>query len=268
MADKRVVSYLRVSSKRQGRSGLGLEAQRADVERFLKNGVRWSLVAEFVEVESGTNNHRPKLADALATCRAYGATLLVAKLDRLSRDAHFLLGLAKAGVDFVAVDMPEANQMTVGVMAVVAQHERDMTSARTKAALQAAKARGARLGGLRGRKPDDTIYGPNLPAVATAATAAAGRSERSRLATEHAESLAPVLARLDPSGTASLRKVAKLLNDDGVRAPSAWRKVAAAKKRREAPDDSGGPGVWTAATVARLRARLNAVPQTSGAQAQ
>lgn len=265
MADKRYVSYMRVSTKAQGRSGLGLEAQRADVDRYL--GCCGGLVAEFVEVESGTNNHRPKLAEALALCRAYGATLLVAKLDRLSRDAHFLLGLAKAGVDFVAVDMPQANPMTVGVMAVVAQHERDMTSARTKAALQAAKARGARLGGLRGRKPDDTIYGPNLPAIATAATAAAGRSERSRLATEHAESLAPVLARLDPGGTASLRAVAKLLNDDGVRAPSAWRKLKAAKKRRE-PADDDDRGVWTAATVARLRARLNASPLTDGARAQ
>jgi DNA invertase Pin-like site-specific DNA recombinase len=93
-----------------------------------------SLVAEFVEVESGKHDDRPKLAEALALCRLHNATLIIAKLDRLSRDAHFLLGLQKAGVRFVAADMPEANEMVVGIMAVVAQAERKMISERTKAA--------------------------------------------------------------------------------------------------------------------------------------
>src|SRR3982751_4388726 len=145
MAKGRYVSYLRVSTDRQGRSGLGLEAQRRAVEDFL-NGGRWELIDEFVEVESGKREDRPKLAEALALCRLHNATLVIAKLDRLSRDAAFLLGLQKAGVRFVAADMPEANELVVGIMAVVAQAERKMISARTKAALTAAKARGVRLG--------------------------------------------------------------------------------------------------------------------------
>src|SRR3954471_1117781 len=145
MSKGRYVSYLRVSTDRQGRSGLGLEAQRKAVQEFL-NGGRWDLIAEFVEVESGKRDDRPKLAEALSLCRLHNATLVIAKLDRLSRDAAFLLGLQKAGVRFVAADMPEANELVVGIMAVVAQAERKMISTRTKAALAAAKARGVRLG--------------------------------------------------------------------------------------------------------------------------
>jgi DNA invertase Pin-like site-specific DNA recombinase len=144
------VSYLRVSTARQGRSGLGLEAQRQAVADFHAGGA-WRHVAEFVEVESGARDTRPRLADALALCGIHGATLVIAKLDRLSRDAAFLLNLQKAGVRFVAADMPEANELVVGIMAVVAQAERKMISARTKAALAAAKVRGMQLGNLRNR---------------------------------------------------------------------------------------------------------------------
>src|SRR3954454_23560118 len=119
MASGRFVAYLRVSTDRQGRSGLGLEAQRKAVEDFL-NGGGWDLIAEFVEVESGKRDDRPKLAEALALCRLHNATLVIAKLDRLSRDAAFLLGLQRAGVRFVAADMPEANELVAGIMAVVA----------------------------------------------------------------------------------------------------------------------------------------------------
>ena len=115
MAQK-IVSYLRVSTQKQGRSGLGLEAQRRAVADFLGRG-RGELVAEFVEVESGKRDDRPKLAEAMALCRLHNATLVIAKLDRLSRDAAFLLGLQKAGVRFMAVDMPEANELVVGIMA-------------------------------------------------------------------------------------------------------------------------------------------------------
>src|SRR4051795_2506222 len=125
MAKGRYVSYLRVSTDRQGRSGLGLEAQRKAVEDFL-NGGRWDLIDEFVEVESGKRDDRPKLTEALSLCRLHNATLVIAKLDRLSRDAAFLLGL------FVAADMPEANELVVGIMAVVAQAERKMISQRTR----------------------------------------------------------------------------------------------------------------------------------------
>jgi DNA invertase Pin-like site-specific DNA recombinase len=130
---------------RQGASGLGFEAQRAAVESFL-NGGNWGLVKEHVEVESGKDDrNRPALHKALEACKVYGATLVIAKLDRLIRDAHFLLGLQKAGVKFIAADMPEANEMVVGIMALVAQAERRMISERTKAALAAAKARGVKL---------------------------------------------------------------------------------------------------------------------------
>jgi DNA invertase Pin-like site-specific DNA recombinase len=145
------VSYLRVSTKRQGESGLGLEAQRAAVETWL--GGRWQLVEEFVEVESGkrADNH-PALARAFEACKAFNAKLVIAKLDRLSRDAHFLLGLEKAGVEFIAVDMPHANRLTVGIMALVAEQEREAISQRTKAALAAARARGVRLGNPKSTK--------------------------------------------------------------------------------------------------------------------
>ena len=140
------VSYLRVSTKRQGESGLGVEAQREAVTTYL-NGGRWRLVEEFVEVESGKrDDNRPELEKAFAACRVYNAKLVIAKLDRLSRDAHFLLGLDKAGVEFVAVDMPHANRLTVGVVALVAEQEAVAISQRTKAALAAAKARGTQAG--------------------------------------------------------------------------------------------------------------------------
>lgn len=142
---KRFVSYLRVSTSRQGQSGLGIEAQRSAVLSFL-NGGNWTLVGEFVEVESGKNNERPELKNALAACRIHGATLVVSRLDRLARNAHFLLGLKEAGVEFVCVDMPTANALTVGIMAMVAQEEARLVSARTKAALQMAKERGVKLG--------------------------------------------------------------------------------------------------------------------------
>src|SRR5215204_5044648 len=136
MAEGAFVAYYRVSTERQGRSGLGLDAQRKAVEDFL-NGGNWRLVAEFTEIESGKQSDRPALAKAFQACR-------------LRRDAHFLLGLEKAGVDFVAADMPTANRLTVGIMAMVADEERCMISKRTKEALAATRARGVTLGGNRG----------------------------------------------------------------------------------------------------------------------
>ena len=124
---------------------MGLEAQRSSVAHYL-NGGNWELVAEVVEVESGNNDQRPKLAEALNLCKAYNATLVVAKIDRLARDAYFLMGLQKAGVAFVAADNPHANEITVRIMAPVAEQERDAISKRTKEALAAAKARGTVLG--------------------------------------------------------------------------------------------------------------------------
>ena len=183
------VSYLRVSTKRQGESGLGLEAQRQAVALFL-NGGNWQLVEEHVEVESGKHDHnRPSLLAALDACKVYGATLVIAKLDRLSRDAHFLLGLQKAGVKFVAADMPEANEMMVGVMSLVAQAERRMISERTKAALAVAKAKGVKLGNPNGAAP--------LRAAATTETRAKGAATNSKKAGDFAERLRPVLSTMD-----------------------------------------------------------------------
>jgi DNA invertase Pin-like site-specific DNA recombinase len=151
MAEGKFVSYLRVSTARQGKSGLGLEAQRQAVEDFL-NGGNWHLAKEFVEVESGKKADRPQLAKAFQLCRVLGAKLVIAKLDRLSRNAHFLLGLRDAGIDFVCADMPELDRFTVGIHALIAERERDMISARTKSALAAAKRRGVKLGGDRGAR--------------------------------------------------------------------------------------------------------------------
>lgn len=151
----RFVSYLRVSTDRQGWSGLGLEAQRVAVVAHLAGG-DWTLLDEIVEVESGkATADRPQLARAMALSRLTGTTLCVAKLDRLSCDAHFLVGLDKADVAFVAMDMPNANKLTVGIMALVAQQEREAISARTEGALAAAKTRGTRLGGYRNVPPPD-----------------------------------------------------------------------------------------------------------------
>lgn len=214
------ISYLRVSAERQGRSGLGHEAQRRAVADFL-NGGSWRHVAELVEEESGARDTRPRLAEALALCRVHGATLVIAKLDRLSRDAAFLLNLQKAGVRFVAADMPEANELVVGIMAVVAQAERKMISARTKAALTAAKARGLQLGtpgNLRNRDLGS-------------ARAADARARRSAA---HAVDLAPILADVRASGAVSLRQVAAALNARGI------------------PAARGG--TWSATPVRRLRA--------------
>ncbi len=138
------VPYYRVSTARQGQSGLGLEAQQAAVRAFVANSTQ--LLEEFVEIESGKKNQRPQLLAAMAAARAAGATLLIAKLDRLSRNASFIFALRDSGVAFVCCDMPDANTLTVGLFAVIAQHERETISKRTKDALAAKKARGSQLG--------------------------------------------------------------------------------------------------------------------------
>jgi DNA invertase Pin-like site-specific DNA recombinase len=139
------VAYFRVSTDRQGKSGLGLEAQRETVMNYL-NGGNWSLVGEFTEIESGKRSDRPELEKALAACKKQKAKLVIAKLDRLSRNLAFIATLMESGVQFVAADMPEANELTVPIMAAMAQYEGKQISKRTKDALAAAKKRGVRLG--------------------------------------------------------------------------------------------------------------------------
>jgi DNA invertase Pin-like site-specific DNA recombinase len=140
---RKYVSYYRVSTARQGASGLGLEAQQATVKSFTVGG---QLCEEFIEIESGKRDERPQLRTAIARAQQLGATLVIAKLDRLSRNAGFIFALRDSGVDFTCCDMPDANTMTVGIFAVLAQHERETTSRRTKDALTAKKARGVKLG--------------------------------------------------------------------------------------------------------------------------
>ena len=223
------VSYLRVSTKRQGESGLGLEAQRKSVEDFL-NGGSWQLVEEFVEVESGKrDDNRPALARAFEACRAYNAKLVIAKLDRLSRDAHFLLGLQKAGVEFIAADNPHANRLTVGVLALVAEQEREAISQRTKAALAAAKARGKRLGNPKGTEVQGADKGRQRGAVTIAANAQA-----------FAERLRPVLAEL---ANLSANAAAAELDRRGYATPRG--------------------GKWTAHSVINVRARLGSPTRKS-----
>jgi DNA invertase Pin-like site-specific DNA recombinase len=220
MARGKFVAYYRVSTQAQGRSGLGLDAQRQAVQDYLKGG-RWRLIGEHLEVESGKQNDRPELLKALAACRIHGAALIVAKLDRLSRNAAFLLTLRDSGVDFIAADMPEANRLTVGVLAIIAEHEREAISARTKAALDAARRRGMQLG-------NPTHLNRSARRLGTMASASVRRARAAQRATD----LAPIIAELRQSGAASLRALAHGLNGQGV------------------PASRGG--VWTAAQVRRL----------------
>src|SRR3954470_21772056 len=183
----RTVAYYRVSTDKQGRSGLGLDAQKAAVKAFL-DGKGWPSLAEFAEVESGRRVDRPELAKALEACRRTGATLVIAKLDRLSRNASFLLSLRDAGVEFVATDMPHANRLTVGIMALVAEDEAERISARTKAALAAARARGTKLGT------------PNLTDDARAKGRKAARMVNRAKAAARAADLAPIVEEIRAGG--------------------------------------------------------------------
>lgn len=144
---KKIISYIRVSTQKQGASGLGLEAQQKAVQEFISSTGN-ELVAEFVEIESGkkTDQNRPQLAAALEACKKHKAVLVVAKLDRLARNVHFISGLMESKVQFIALDLPEANQLTLHVMAAFAEHEAKRISERTKAALAVAKSRGVALG--------------------------------------------------------------------------------------------------------------------------
>jgi DNA invertase Pin-like site-specific DNA recombinase len=187
------IAYYRVSTKAQGQSGLGLEAQQALVAPYADD-----ILHTFTEVESGKNDDRPQLAAALELCRELGASILIAKIDRLSRDAAFLLTLRKAGVDIIAADMPNAGTLEFGVRAVVAQHEREQISQRTKAALAAAKQRGIKLG-----SPNPRAGGLAAGAVRRAKTKAiAGKA-------------LPVINALRDAG-ASLRAIADELNKLGI----------------------------------------------------
>ena len=192
------VAYFRVSTDKQGRSGLGFEAQRHAVDQFL-NGGSWSLIGEFIEVESGKRNKRPELEKALAVCKRQKAKLVIAKLDMLSRNLAFIATLMDSGVEFVAVDNPHANKLTVHILAAVAQHEREMIAQRTKDALQAAKARGVVLGN------------PKLDTVRDRAVASV-KADADRFA----KNVAPIIREIQSTGVASHRGIARSLNSRGI----------------------------------------------------
>lgn len=224
----KAVAYYRVSTAKQGASGLGLAAQRTAVEALCA-ARGWEIIAPpFTEVESGKRSDRPELLKALERCKVTGATLVVAKLDRLSRDAAFLLTLQNSGAPFVAADMPDANNFTVGIMALVAQQEREAISSRTKAALAAAKARGQRLGNPNGAA--------SLRRAGKGTTAAL--QARLRNADEHAARLRPIIEELQGSGHTSLGALARALNEAGMVTPR--------------------NGQWHASSVRNLLARLAA----------
>jgi DNA invertase Pin-like site-specific DNA recombinase len=178
---------------------LGLDAQREAVMNYL-NGGRWSLVDEFTEIESGKSADRPELRRALAACKKQRARLVIAKLDRLSRNLAFIATLMESGVEFVAVDNPHANKLTVHILAAVAQHEREMISERTKAALQAAKKRGQRLGN---------------PGIAEAAKL--GRAALKANARRFAANVRPIIDEIVRAGATSHNAIAAKLNERNVR---------------------------------------------------
>lgn len=222
----RYVSYLRVSTARQGKEGLGIEAQRQAVAAYVRSaGGDPEVLAEYLEQESGKRNDRPKLAQAMEHCRLSGARLVIAKLDRLSRNAAFLLNLKEAGVDFVAADMPDASEMTIGILAVVAQAERKMISDRTRAALAVAKSRGTKLGNPNG----------------AAHLQGNGNSE----------AVAGLTKRADERAV-TFRNTIQTLAEEGI---VTARGVASALNSKRYPSPRGGR--WTATAVQRLRRRLN-----------
>ncbi|MGI4821114.1 MAG: recombinase family protein [Janthinobacterium lividum] len=198
---RRYTPYYRVSTHKQGTSSLGLDAQRAAVAAFVADSGQ--LLPEYVEVESGKKNQRPQLLAAIAEARRVGSTLLIAKLDRLSRNAGFIFALRDSGVDFVCCDMPDANTLTVGLFAVIAQHERETISKRTKDALAVKKARGAQLGNQQ-----------NF----TTAVIAQGQAAMQRNAREHqANRQAAQLAELLRAKGQTLWQIAAKLNEAGYR---------------------------------------------------
>lgn len=224
----KITTYLRVSTARQGNSGLGLEAQRAAIESYAQ-GRNATIVKEFVEVESGKNNERPQLAAALHLAKVTGSVLVIAKLDRLSRNAAFLLALRDSGVKFIAADMPDANELTVGIMALVAEQERQAISTRTKDALKAAKARGTKLGNPNGASALRRAAKGNESAVSTIKAKAGA----------YAADLKPIIQDITSAGVASLAGIANELNK---------RQISTARG-----------GQWHKTTIANLLARLEII---------
>ena len=222
----KIVAYLRVSTQKQGNSGLGLEAQQIAIQSFARQRDA-KVIKTLTEVESGKKSDRPELAKALHLAKVTGATLVIAKLDRLSRNAAFLLTLRDSGVKFIAADIPDATDMTVGILAVVAQAEREAISKRTKEALQAAKRRGVKLGNPNGAKALLKAAKGNVEGVKAII----------EKANAHAEDLRPVIKALQDEDIMSLGGIADALNERGMVTPRG--------------------GLWYKTSVKNLLTRLN-----------
>lgn len=227
-ASRYVVGLYRVSTAEQGQSGLGLEAQQAAVRGFV-TAQGWTLVAEFSDVASGKDDHRPGFQAALTRCRQLGAVLAAARLDRITRRAHTLSQLLEDGYSIRAADMPGADDLMMRIYAAMAQKERELISERTRAALAAARARGRALGGDRGYRP---AAGPNARAAAVA---------RQDAAAQTAHRLLLEVDALRADGIATHRGLARALNDRSVPTPR-------------------GSGAWTHTTIARLIAKTEHQP--------
>lgn len=254
LTSPRFVAYLRVSTVKQGAQGLGVEAQRGAVRSYVQTfGPAAAILSEYVETESGKRNDRPQLQAAIEHSKLSGARLVIAKLDRLSRNAAFMIGLRDAGVDFVAADMPQADSFTVGILALVAEREREMISQRTKAALAAKRAQLEKLSAdqeaagkvpvrqLKGSKEGEGMVAcrlgnpngaahlkglGNCEAVAVIKAKAAGSAERYR----------KTLAALQGAGVVSAQGLARAFNEKGFKTPRG--------------------GIWNATGIIRLRDRL------------
>ena len=227
MADGKQVLYFRVSTQKQGRSGLGLSAQRESVHQFL-NGGKWETIGEFVEVESGKRSDRPQLEKALKLARVHNATLVVAKIDRLSRSVAFISKLMESGVKFVAADMPEANQLTIHIMAAMAEHERKLISLRVKDSLKQAKLRGVKLGSPKSYLTDaDRKLGSKI-----------GAEVRTNNAVAKALDLMEIVEDIKLTGITSLKGISRELTNRGVPTPR-------------------GKDTWYPQTVKRLYERVS-----------
>lgn len=232
----RFTAYIRVSTARQGRSGLGLEAQREAIRSHVAD-TSGKLLGEYVEVESGTRSDRPELVKALSACRVQRCTLIIAKLDRLSRNVSVVSALMDSGVDFVACDNAAANRLTLHVLAAVAENEARMISDRTRVALAAAKRRGTKLGGFRGR-------------AATDADRQRASAAKTAIANARASDLADTIRGLQSEGVTSYRAIAGRLTELGVPTTGSHDKHGR---------PTGHGGAWTGVQVGRLIVRLSAI---------
>lgn len=236
MPAARLIAYYRVSTARQGRSGLGLDAQHEAIRSHL-DGSSDELLAEYTEIESGRRSDRPELAKALAACRLHRAKLVIAKLDRLSRNVAFVSNLMESGVDFIACDMPSANGLTIHMLAAVAENEAKAISERTRVALAAAKRRGTRLGGFRGR-------------AATDADRQRACAAKVNIANARATDLAATIHALQAEGVLTYRAIATRLQSIGIPTTGSHDKNGR---------PTGHGGVWSGVGVRRILARLQMI---------